>query len=67
MRDPGSPNASFDNALTQFLVELLRVTEGRALVLFTSYAMLNHTYETLKKELGRDSILVLGQGIDGER
>ena len=65
--DPGSPNEEFEKALADLLIDLFRVTKGRGLVLFTSYAMLNYTYDRLKKELGQDGILVLGQGKDGER
>ena len=65
--DPGSPNEEFEDGLTDLLIDLFRVTQGRGLVLFTSYAMLNHTYDRLRTELGHDGILVLGQGKDGER
>jgi len=67
MPDLRSPNAEFEDALTELLTDLFRATRGRGLVLFTSYAMLNHVYDVLKKGLSKDGILVLGQGKDGER
>jgi ATP-dependent DNA helicase DinG len=38
-----------------------------ALALFTSYSMLNRTYNALKPDLQGEGILLLGQGIDGSR
>ncbi len=65
--DPGSPNKAFEDGLAELLVNLFRTTQGRGLVLFTSYAMLNYVYDVLKKDLERDGILVLAQGKDGQR
>ena len=65
--EPGAPGAAFEDGLVELMAPLFRATQGRGLVLFTSYAMLNHTYDALKRELSRDGILVLGQGHDGGR
>ncbi len=65
--DPRSPDAAFERALSKFLLRLLRATRGRALVLFTSYNMLNQVYDAVKPALEREGILVLAQGRDGSR
>jgi DNA polymerase-3 subunit epsilon/ATP-dependent DNA helicase DinG len=52
-------------AVQQAIVELVRASEGRALVLFTSHAGLRAAYNGIKRPLEEHEILVLGQGIDG--
>jgi DNA polymerase-3 subunit epsilon/ATP-dependent DNA helicase DinG len=47
------------------IIELVRASEGRALVLFTSHAALRTAYNGIKRTLEEQQILVLGQGIDG--
>jgi Rad3-related DNA helicase len=64
--DPGGRrDRAFDNELSSFLVDLLRCTRGRALVLFTSYSLLDAVYETIKEPLQRAGIMVLAQGHSG--
>lgn len=66
--DPGGKrNTEFDEKLSQFLTELLGVTEGRALVLFTAYSLLDTTYKAIKPQLEAQGIPVLAQGRDGTR
>jgi len=66
--DPGGQrNALFDQELAAFLIELLEATRGRALVLFTSYSLLNAIYDAVKRPLEKAGILVLAQGRDGSR
>ncbi|MGG4036219.1 ATP-dependent DNA helicase DinG [Paenibacillus cisolokensis] len=55
----------FVSMLASSLAEAARETNGRMLVLFTSYRMLRHTYDKLKEELSDSGIQVLGQGVDG--
>jgi predicted DnaQ family exonuclease/DinG family helicase len=63
----GRHTVGFDEALASFLVELMAATEGRALVLFTSWSLLDHTYQAVKPALEERGIPVLGQGRDGTR
>ncbi len=52
-------------ALQAALIDLVRASEGRALVLFTSHSSLRAAYQGIKRQLEAEQILVLGQGIDG--
>jgi DNA polymerase-3 subunit epsilon/ATP-dependent DNA helicase DinG len=61
--EPGSPG--YQKALNEALVNLCAGTEGRALVLFTSYSALQATYRAIKAPLERQGVLVLGQRVDG--
>ncbi|NQT74779.1 MAG: 3'-5' exoribonuclease [Chloroflexi bacterium] len=61
--EPGKDG--YQRAVGQTLIELCRATEGRCLVLFTSYNALRTTQAAIQAQLEEDDILVLGQGIDG--
>ncbi|MGN6561923.1 MAG: helicase C-terminal domain-containing protein [Thermomicrobiales bacterium] len=61
--EPGSPG--YQKTLNEALVNLCAGTEGRALVLFTSYSALQATYRAIKAPLERQGVLVLGQRVDG--
>jgi Rad3-related DNA helicase len=64
--DIPEPNRlDYQPALEQALVGLLRASEGRALVLFTSHGALRATYRAVRPALAADGIEVLGQGLDG--
>ncbi len=66
--DPGGRrNRDFDRQLGAFLRELLEATQGRALVLFTSYSLLEAAYAAVKEPLERAGIKVLAQGHSGSR
>ncbi len=66
--DPGGRrDRTFDTELASFLIELLQCTRGRALVLFTSYSLLDAVYESIKEPLRRAGIMVLAQGHSGSR
>jgi ATP-dependent DNA helicase DinG len=54
----------FIDRLIQSLEEVAVATNGRMLVLFTSYKMLNLVYGELKTRLLPHGIQVLGQGLD---
>ena len=58
--DPRSP--AHPAWLAGYLVPALRASRGRALVLFTSYAMLERCYRRLQAALAKDGIAVLRQG-----
>ncbi|MHB8574633.1 MAG: helicase C-terminal domain-containing protein [Dehalococcoidia bacterium] len=64
--DIPEPNRlDYQRALESGIVDLVRASEGRALVLFTSHASLRATYRAVKPQLQIDGIRVLGQGLDG--
>ena len=64
--DIPEPNqAGYAAALQESIIDLVRASEGRALVLFTSHAALRTAYNGVKRPLEEQKILVLGQGIDG--
>lgn len=63
MPEPNDSRYQFE--LNQALIELLAATEGRALVLFTSYAALQATHRAIKAPLEQHNVVVLGQRIDG--
>lgn len=57
----------FRLATTEFLKRLLKTTNGKTLVLFTSHRMLRDVYFQLKPALEEADICLLAQGIDGSR
>jgi ATP-dependent DNA helicase DinG len=63
----GRRQKAFDEQLASLLIDLFRVTEGRALVLCTSYSLLYGLYERIKRPLEQEGIPVLAQGRDGSR
>ena len=64
--DLPEPNApSFTSEISELLLESIRASRGRALILFTAYGPLNAVYEQIKGPLEQEGILVLGHGIDG--
>jgi DNA polymerase-3 subunit epsilon/ATP-dependent DNA helicase DinG len=63
MPEPGE--MGYQSELERVLVGLCRASEGRALVLFTSYAALRATHAAIRSPLEEDGILVLGHGVDG--
>ncbi len=64
--DMPEPNRlDYQPALQTGIVDLVRASDGRALVLFTSHAALRSTYHAIKGVLAADGIRVLAQGVDG--
>ncbi|WP_308639175.1 ATP-dependent DNA helicase DinG [Paenibacillus silvisoli] len=59
-----SGDPMFNDMLVKSLTDAAIETNGRMLVLFTSYRMLKQVYEPLKEALTASGITVLGQGID---
>lgn len=59
-----SDGSAYQHALNEAVIGLCRVTGGRALVLFTSYASMRSTYEAIKPALAQSNIAVYAQGID---
>ena len=65
-QDMALPNErDYQAALQQSIIELVRASRGRALVLFTSHASLRATHAGIKQALEEEQILVLGHNIDG--
>lgn len=63
--DAPEPNTeSYQNFVQDFSIKLLEISEGRGLLLFTSYRMLTETFDALKPELDRLGITALRQGDD---
>ncbi|GIP20065.1 ATP-dependent DNA helicase DinG [Paenibacillus sp. J22TS3] len=54
----------FVSTLVSSLADAAVATQGRMLVLFTSYRMLRQVYDPLKEALGAQGITVIGQGVD---
>ncbi|MEE8440595.1 MAG: helicase C-terminal domain-containing protein, partial [Spirochaetia bacterium] len=59
---PEPSDAGYQEFLSRFVGDLLELTEGHALVLFTSYEMLRVTYESTRDRLGELGINSLRQG-----
>ncbi len=60
--EPGED--SFPGFVADFIREILLVSEGHALILFTSYSLLDGTYTALHGELSDDGIAMMRQGED---
>jgi DNA polymerase-3 subunit epsilon/ATP-dependent DNA helicase DinG len=62
---PEPNQAAYMAALQQALIDLVRASRGRALVLFTSHSSLRAAHGGIKRALEEEQILVLGHNIDG--
>lgn len=63
--EPRTPG--YQKTIDETLIDLLKATEGRALVLFTSYSQLRATTEAITGPLARVGITVLAQGTGTSR
>jgi ATP-dependent DNA helicase DinG len=59
---PAPDEEGFPLFLTDFVREALLVSEGRGLVLFTSYSLLDLVYSTIQPEISKTGLLVMRQG-----
>ena len=59
---PDPVSSDFQTFVSGFIVDAIEISEGSALVLFTSYSMLNATYNELEPLLTRQGITVMKQG-----
>lgn len=59
---PYPDHNSFPDALGRFLLRVLESSQGKALILFTSYALLKRTYQCLAQPLNSLGIAALKQG-----
>jgi ATP-dependent DNA helicase DinG len=64
---PSPKSAEFQDAVDDTLQKLAISARRGTLALFTSYGMLNRTYNAIRTTLQTEGILLLGQGIDGSR
>ncbi|MDC7226698.1 MAG: helicase C-terminal domain-containing protein [Spirochaetales bacterium] len=63
--DAPEPNTSeYQSFVEDFTLKLLELSEGRGLILFTSYRMLTETFDVLKPGLDKLGITALKQGDD---
>jgi ATP-dependent DNA helicase DinG len=63
--EPDSPR--YADALPSWILRSVERTDGRALVLFTSAALMRSCSEALREEFSRHKIPLLVQGVDGPR
>src|SRR5207302_1553379 len=64
---PTPDHEDFDQRVTEVIAGVARRARGRTLVLFTSHRQLRDVHEALKHRVDLDELLILGQGIDGQR
>ncbi|MBT3363695.1 MAG: DEAD/DEAH box helicase family protein [Chloroflexi bacterium] len=65
-QDVPEPNRQgYQQALSKNIIDVCLAAGGRTLVLFTSHAALQATHAAIRPALEKQSILVMGQGIDG--
>jgi Rad3-related DNA helicase/DNA polymerase III epsilon subunit-like protein len=64
---PEPASEEFGNAVVRVIADVTRRIGGRTLALFTSHRQLRDTYFELKQRPDLDDILILGQGLDGQR
>jgi predicted DnaQ family exonuclease/DinG family helicase len=64
---PPPEHETFDREVEEVVASVARRVGGRTLVLFTSHRQLRDVHEALKHRIDLDEVLILGQGIDGQR
>jgi predicted DnaQ family exonuclease/DinG family helicase len=64
---PDPMSEEFDAVLVEVIADIARRIGGRTLVLFTSHRQLRDVYFMLKQRADLDQVLILGQGVDGQR
>jgi predicted DnaQ family exonuclease/DinG family helicase len=64
---PEPQDIDFDEVVTEIVAEISGRIGGRTLALFTSHRQLRDVYDSLKHRGDLDEVLILGQGIDGQR
>jgi len=65
--EPGANDDAYSAELGRLLADVFRCTQGRGLVLFTSFEMLRKTASILRRDLDDTGIRVLEQGVSGSR
>ena len=64
---PAPEAEDFDRHVEEVVAAVARRVGGRTLVLFTSHRQLRDVHTALKHRIDLDEVLILGQGIDGQR
>jgi predicted DnaQ family exonuclease/DinG family helicase len=64
---PMPDEESFDAAVEEVIAAVAGRVGGRTLALFTSHRQLRDVHAALKHRVDLDDVLILGQGIDGQR
>ena len=64
---PAPEHEDFDAAVEGIVAALAQKVGGRTLVLFTSHRQLRDVHTALKQRVDLDDVLILAQGIDGQR
>jgi predicted DnaQ family exonuclease/DinG family helicase len=64
---PLPEDEAFDGAVEELIAAVARRVGGRTLALFTSHRQLRDVHAALKQRVDLDDVLILGQGIDGQR
>jgi DNA polymerase-3 subunit epsilon/ATP-dependent DNA helicase DinG len=64
---PAPEHEDFDRGVEQIVAAIARRVGGRTLVLFTSHRQLREVHAALKQRVDLDDVLILAQGIDGQR
>src|SRR5437899_196965 len=64
---PLPEDEGFDLAAEELIAAVARRAGGRTLALFTSHRQLRGVHAALKQRVDLDDVLILGQGIDGQR
>jgi predicted DnaQ family exonuclease/DinG family helicase len=64
---PGPEHQDFDRHVEEVIAAVASRVGGRTLVLFTSHRQLRDVHAALKHRIDLDEVLILGQGIDGQR
>ena len=64
---PDPQSEEFEVAVEDIMADVAARLSGRTLALFTSHHQLRNVYAGLKHRRDLDEVLILGQGIDGQR
>jgi len=64
---PDPQSEEFEVAVEEIVADVAARLSGRTLALFTSHHLLRSVYTGLKHRRDLDDVLILGQGIDGQR
>jgi len=64
---PDPESEDFERAIEEVVADVAARLGGRTLTLFTSHQQLREVYTGLKHRSDLDDVLILGQGIDGQR
>ncbi len=64
---PAPEHEEFDLRVEEMVAQLAGHLRGRTLVLFTSHRQLRDVHSALKQRVDLDDVLILAQGVDGQR